>query len=369
MMRFLFVAPSTATLGSGAGGGTELSLINLARQLLLMGHQVHVLAAAGSRLPGIPMTTTSGVPTVSPVNQPRDLPIQVSVPSVLGNLWELAFQRHNEFDLVVNWGYEWLPLYLSGFFRVPVLHVIGQGSLTHALDAALQQVVERFPGSVAVHSHAQSATFRFAQSALQAGRDPFFVLPCGIDLTQYQFVEQSDGSVCWVGRIAPEKGLEDCAALAQQMQQPVQILGRMQDVDYWYRIRRAFPEAPLKYRGFFATHDMQAILGQAKAMLMTPKWIESFGVVVVEALACGVPVISYRRGGPTEIIEDGVTGFLVEPDAVDQLQAALGRLDQIDRQACRHHAAAHYSLEAMAQSFLGWTETQLNRPKNYSSSK
>jgi len=354
MARFLFVSTPAAALGSGSGGGIELNVINLARQLQQQGHSLHVLAPAGSRLPQIPLTTVAGLPGSLPPLLPRDLPIHIATGSVLNHLWELAFQMHRDFDVVVNWSYDWLPLYLTPFFQTPVVHVISQGSLTNALDAALQQVVERFPGTVAVHSHAQSATFAFAQASLKAGRDPFVILPCGIDLTQYEFVETPQDTACWVGRISPEKGLEDCAALAQRLGLPIQILGRMQDVDYWYRVRRAFPEAPLKYRGFFPTQQMQAILGQCQALLMTPKWVESFGVVVVEALACGVPVITYRRGGPAEIIEDGRTGFVVDPDNVDQLQVALSTIDRIDRHHCRQVAETKYSLTAMTESFLTW---------------
>jgi len=180
------------------------------------------------------------------------------------------------------------------------------------------------------------------------------ILPCGIDLSQYDFVETPHDNACWVGRISPEKGLEDCAALAQRLKLPIQVLGRMQDVDYWYRVRRAFPEAPLKYRGFFPTQEMQAIVGQCRALLMTPKWVESFGVVVVEALACGVPVITYRRGGPAEVIVDGHTGFVVDPDDVDHLQVALSKIDQLKRRQCRQLAETKYSLTAMTQSFLDW---------------
>jgi UDP-glucose:tetrahydrobiopterin glucosyltransferase len=220
-------------------------------------------------------------------------------------------------------------------------------------------VLERFPGRVAVHSHAQASTFKFAREQVQQNQDPFFVLPCGIDLAQYQFVPATSGSLCWIGRISPEKGLEDCAALAQARQVPVNILGRMQDVDYWYRVRRKYPDAPLKYRGFFSTDQMQQILGNASALLMTPKWEEAFGMVVVEALACGVPVITYRRGGPAEIVEDGKTGWIVPVDNIEELNAAVERIPEIDRAACRRSAEASFSLEAMTQKFLLWTEQVL----------
>ena len=81
---------------------------------------------------------------------------------------------------------------------------------------------------------------------------------------------------------------------------------------------------------------------------MAPKWVEAFGNVAIEAMATGVPVISYRRGGPAEIIVDGMTGFLVEPDDVEGLVAAVGRIDELDRVACRQRVEEQYSIQALA---------------------
>jgi UDP-glucose:tetrahydrobiopterin glucosyltransferase len=82
--------------------------------------------------------------------------------------------------------------------------------------------------------------------------------------------------------------------------------------------------------------------------------VEAFGNVAIEALACGVPVISYRRGGPAEIIQAGRTGFLVEPDSVNGLVEAIARLDEIDRYTCRQQAEAEFSLEALGDRFETW---------------
>jgi UDP-glucose:tetrahydrobiopterin glucosyltransferase len=87
---------------------------------------------------------------------------------------------------------------------------------------------------------------------------------------------------------------------------------------------------------------------------MTPKWIEAFGNVAIEALACGVPVIAYRRGGPAEIVMDGKTGWLVQPDSVERLVEAIARLDQIDRAACRQQVEADYSMAAMGERIERW---------------
>ena len=92
---------------------------------------------------------------------------------------------------------------------------------------------------------------------------------------------------------------------------------------------------------------------------MTPKWVEAFGNVAIEALACGVPVVAYGRGGPLEIIEDGVTGYLVKPDSVDGLVAAIAQLPRIDRATCRAQAEAKYSLAAMGERTEAWLRKSL----------
>jgi UDP-glucose:tetrahydrobiopterin glucosyltransferase len=87
----------------------------------------------------------------------------------------------------------------------------------------------------------------------------------------------------------------------------------------------------------------------------------------MEALACGVPVIAYRRGGPAEIVQDGKTGWLVEPDSVAGLVAAIERLAEIDRKACRHHAEQDYSLEALGDRFERWLTSVVTIPLRYTS--
>jgi UDP-glucose:tetrahydrobiopterin glucosyltransferase len=99
---------------------------------------------------------------------------------------------------------------------------------------------------------------------------------------------------------------------------------------------------------------LQKALGHCRGLLMTHKWVEAFGNVVIEAMACGVPVISYRRGGPAEIVEDGVTGWLVEPDCLDGLVAAIARLPELDRSACRRRAEMEYSMRAMGDRVEAW---------------
>ena len=84
-----------------------------------------------------------------------------------------------------------------------------------------------------------------------------------------------------------------------------------------------------------STDKLQKELGECRALLNTPKWNEAYGNVIVESLACGVPVIAYRRGGPSEIIQHGETGFLVEPNNKNSLLSYLSIVNQINRRNCR----------------------------------
>lgn len=348
-MKLLFVSTAVGPLGAGIAGGVELNLLNLAGELIRRGHLVHIAAVAGSQTGDVPLVAAvNGLPPAFAQHEPRDQPVVLPHPSATANLWEAVRALETDYDLIVNWGYDWLPLYLTPFLHTPVAHVISMGSLQDTIDAAIAGVLRSFPGTVAVHSEAQAQTF--------AGIEGLVILPCGMDLSAYTFRPRAEPYLAWIGRIVPEKGLEDAFAVAELTGLALEIMGRLQDEDYFEATRNAYPRAVIRYRGFLPTSEMQQILGRAQCLLVTPKWVEAFGNVVVEALACGVPVVAYRRGGPAEIVVDGMTGFLTPPDDPHAMAAAIKNLPGIDRACCRAHAETHYSLGAMATRFLDWFE-------------
>jgi UDP-glucose:tetrahydrobiopterin glucosyltransferase len=335
-------------IGSGLGGGVELTLTNIARSLMALNHSVTVVAPEGSILNGIPLVSIAGNLQTTAQSQGRDALITMPANPVLGNCWNYARQVQSDYDVLINFAYDWLPFYLTPFFARPIAHLVSMGSLTDAMDQAIAQVAEQFPTTIAVHSLAQAETFSF--------RDRCFNLKNGFDLSQYQFNPTPKHHLAWVGRIAPEKGLEDAIAAVQQLRIPLKIWGVIQDESYWQDIQTNYPNAPIEYCGFLSTEELQQALGESTALLMTPHWIEAFGNVAIEALACGVPVIAYRRGGPAEIVQPGKTGWLVEPDRIDGLVEAISKLDQIDRKTCRLEAEREYSLAAMGDRLELWLD-------------
>ncbi|RMF27525.1 MAG: glycosyltransferase [Cyanobacteria bacterium J083] len=345
-LNLLFVSTSVGALGSGEGGGVELTVLNLVQEMQRRGHQINTIAPAGSVLKNASVIGIEGNIQTPVQTQTRDAPICFPGNSVLANMWEYARRLQHKYDLIVNFCFDWLPFYLTNFFDRPLAHFISMGSMTDALDEIMEQTAAAYPKNIGVYTKAQANTFSFAEKCR--------ILGSAIDLSLYEFNPQPENFLCWLGRIAPEKALEDAVEAAQISQIPLHIFGKIQDIDYWQKIQADFPHAPLEYRGFLPTRELQKEIGQSRALLMTPRWIEAFGNVAIEALACGVPVIAYNRGGPGEIVQDGKTGFLVEPDSVSGLVAAINNLDKIDRYYCRQQAEITYSLEAWGDRFEAW---------------
>ena len=355
-LRILLASTPVGALGSGVGGGVELTLHNLVYGLGDLGHHVEVVAPAGSLHVGERVHQIGGTLQSSSQHQGRQASIEMPAGSVLVGMWEHIADLQDDFDVVVNLAYDWLPFQLTRHLRVPVAHLVSMGSLNDAMDDAIASVARRFPGRLAAHSSAQARTFRDV-----IGDDAFRIVGNGIVTERYDMrpAADSSGSLGFVGRISPEKGLEDVARLSAITGRQVLVWGMMQDEGYWTRVVAEHPDARLDYRGFLPTDELQHELGGCAALVMTPKWLEAFGNVAIEALATGVPVITYDRGGPAEIVTDGVTGFVVPPDDIDALIVAVGRIGEIDRAACRRRVDEVYSTHAMAARVVGWIDDVL----------
>ena len=352
-MKLLLVSTPVGPLGSGLGGGVELSLYNIAKEIIRRGHDLQIVAPAGSTWDDLPMMQISGNLQILAQNLERTTPITMPSNPVLANMWDYVRQVESEYDLVVNFAYDWLPFYLTPFFKIPIAHLVSMGSISDALDQIIVQISTKFPGTIGLYTTEQAATFPVLSP-------PLYYLSSGIDLSVYQFCSEPKQQLAWLGRISPEKGLEDALAVANSTNISLKIMGKIQDESYWQKIQQDYPNAPFEYLGFLSTKEMQQVVRQCRALIMTPRWVEAFGNVAIEALACGVPVISYSRGGPASIIQDGETGFLVEPDSVAGLIEATKRLDRINRQACRDTAQKVFFLELLGELFEKWFVDILN---------
>ncbi len=382
LLRLLLLSTPVGPLGSGFGGGVEITVANLAQALAERGHRITVvtpaganlaavgleavdleaagleaagLEAAGSKTDAIKIVQMPGSLQKTAQTRSRSAPIVTS--PVLANIWDYAQRVRSQYDLLVNFAYDWLPFYLTSFLNKPVAHFVSMGSLSDAMDAVIKQVSVRFPGTLGAYTTSQTETFGQLNPLLD-----WQILGCGLALDRYDYCPNPAEFLAWVGRISPEKGLEDAIAAAIAAHRPLKIFGKIEDADYWRSLQPAIGNAArtsglpnsVEYCGFLPTEALQRSIRQARALLVTPRWVEAFGIVAIEALACGVPVIAYNQGGPSEIVQTGETGYLVEPNSVDSLARAIASIDNIDRANCRSQAERLYSLAAWSQRFEQW---------------
>jgi len=349
-LRVLVLSTPVGAIGSGTGGGVEVTLRGIASGLVACGHHVEVVAPAGSVSIGVPVHGVDGASQPSMQFVERSMKVGAPDGSVLANMWRFVRDHHREFDVVVNLAYDELPFRQASDLQRPVAHLVSMGSLTDAMDDAIASVLATNPRAVAMHSRAQVATYRGATDAVVIGG--------GIDVSSCRFVDapHADGRVAFVGRVSREKGLRDVVAASALAGRPLHVWGHLQDEAELSAACDVVDGARVAYRGFVTPEHLRAELGECAALVMAPKWVEAFGNVAVEALGCGVPVVAYRRGGPAEIVVDGETGHLVEPDNIEALAAGIARAGELSRPACRRSAEGDHSVEAFAARVEAWLD-------------
>ncbi len=263
-------------------------------------------------------------------------------PSIDAKVWEVlhvahVFERAGEFDLIHNQA-DFVPLAFSRLVATPVVTTIHGFSSDRILPAfkAYQDRVHY----VAISDADRSPDLRYAAT-----------IHHGIPLQDFPFDPRGSDDLLFFGRIHPDKGAAEAIAAARRAGRRLVMAGIVQDQGYHdAQVVPALDGRSVVYRGPLGGTDRTGALGAARALLHLVNFDEPFGLSVVEALACGTPVIASRRGSMPELIDHGVTGFLV--DSVDEAVAAIGRIGEIDRAACRAAVAARFTVDRMADRYL-----------------
>jgi glycosyltransferase involved in cell wall biosynthesis len=169
----------------------------------------------------------------------------------------------------------------------------------------------------------------------------------------YRFHPEPGGYLAVLGRICPEKGVDQAIAIAQRASIPLKIAAKVDAADEEYfesEIRHLLDDPLVEFIGEIGDGDKEAFLGGAAALLMPINWPEPFGLVVIEAIACGTPVIAFPFGSMPELIEPGVNGVLV--DSTEQAVSAVEALAALDRRACRRSFEERFTAARMAENYV-----------------
>ena len=349
-MRIVLISTPIGFLGSGKGGGVELTLNSLVSGLLSLGHSVEVIAPKNSKLyesnENAKLHFVDGEDQISWQHENYNSPVTIPDNSLLAGMLEKGLDIAKKADVLLNMSYDWLPIWMTLNVDIPIAHIISMGSESLVISNLLSKVYDKYPNNFAFHSKIQADDYPFIKKPIIIGN--------GFKLDNYTFQDSVDGPLAWVGRVAPEKGLEDAVYVADKLSEKLKVWGVTEDKDYATKIEQSFPKGTIDWMGFLSTNELQKELGKCRVLLNTPKWNEAYGNVVVEALACGVPVIAYKRGGPSEIIQHGETGYLADPDDKKNMISYVEIIKKIERKKCREWVEKNASTDIFANKVVNW---------------
>ena len=356
-LKLIFVSTPIGYLGSGKGGGVELTIVSLIKGLISLGHKIILIAPKGSKLPFeselLEIRLIDGIDQPSWQHKKKTDPILIPSNSVLPKLWEDVIDIGNQSDAVINFAYDWLPLWLTKTQAIKIFHLISMGAESLIMKETISEISQLFPFQIAFHTKRQSKDYSLKTNPIIVGN--------GFEIENYLFNENENGPLGWAGRIAPEKGLEDAVKIANNLGEKLLVWGLIEDKEYALKIENTFTKNIIEWRGFLSTNKFQDQLGRCRALINTPKWNEAYGNVIVEAMACGVPVIAYDLGGPGELIEDGFNGFLVKKNDIEGMIKAIKLVSKIKRKNCRDWFEKNATNKVFAERVENWLYKGLNK--------
>jgi glycosyltransferase involved in cell wall biosynthesis len=344
-MRIAQVAPLTEAVPPKFYGGTERVVSWLTESLVDLGHDVTLFASGDSR-------TSATLEPMCPMSLRLDGTVRDPL-ALHMNMLEHVRRRADEFD-VIHFHLDYYPFSLFSRHHVPYVT-----TLHGRLDLPeLQPIFEAFPKVPLVSiSNAQRRPLPNAGwvGTIHHG------LPISL-LTPHPAVTPT--YLAFLGRISPEKGLDRAIRIAARCGLPLKVAAKVDAADRVYfdeEIRPMLTQGDVELVGEISDREKPAFLGGALALLTPVDWPEPFGLVMIEAMACGAPVVAFNRGSIPEIIEEGVTGFIVEDET--GAVAAVARSAHLSRDAVRRRFEQRFTSQRMAEDYLTVYRRLATKPK------
>ncbi|MDB5195264.1 MAG: hypothetical protein JWO84_448 [Parcubacteria group bacterium] len=330
-MRIAQIAPIIERVPPTKYGGTERVVHALTEELVQRGHEV-TLFATGDSLTSA--TLSSIYPTALRESKMKDL--------YGSNVWSLfnlgkAYERAEEFDIIHDHnGYLGLPA--ANISKTPVVMTC-HGPFTPENRHIYREL--RHPHLVTISdSQATVPGLNYAGTVYN-----------GLDLEPYPFSEDQDGYLLFVGRISREKGLHIAIEVALNVNMPLIIAAKLDETDRNYFTQYVEPYLSEKIRWIGEVDEVERnqLMSRAFCLVHAATWREPFGLTLIEAMACGAPVLGTNMGSIPELVEHGKTGFVV--NSVEEMIDAVFQVEKLDRRDCRAHVLGRFSAAHMTDGY------------------
>jgi glycosyltransferase involved in cell wall biosynthesis len=330
-MRIAQIAPVWFAVPPTGYGGIELIVALLADGLAEQGHDVTLFASGGSQ---------TKATLVSPLDEPPD-------PQLLGSVWYDAFHcaaaylHSDEFDVIHDH---------SGIIGPAIGAVRGAPPVVHTLHGPWTDQARQYYDLL--HRRVNLVAISEAQRNDNPGIQYAATVYNGIELDSYEYRAGKDDYLVYIGRANPDKGPERAIEIARAVDRPLtMILKRNEPPErtYYDEVIEPLLGSDVTVVANVSHAEKVELLGRAKAMLFPIQWMEPFGLVMTEAMACGTPVVTTNWGAAPELVDDGVTGFRRDTD--EALIEALGHIDDLSPADCRERVERLFSAEAMVKGY------------------
>lgn len=328
---------------------SEIFTFGLAEGLSKQGHKVHLFGAVGSKGNFKVVEPRHSVETAKNINGLYEYCAYTS----MNFLDFVAYCQKNEIDIIHDQTSE-MTITLANILNIPVV------STLHGV---------RPPSNLSEYYKLNRAIKFISPSQFVINSSPDLnfikVIPHGVDINKFVFQQEPGDYFLWVGRIIPEKGLDDAISAAINAGAKLKVAGYkpayLKDDSYYNSVIKRIKENPdIEFLGKANREEIHDLFAHAKAFIMPTKCDEAFGLVLIEAMACGTPVIAYNKGAVGEIVRDGEVGNLVEEGDIEGITDAIKKIDKISRKKCRQYIEETYSLSKMVENYLKTYYSLLN---------
>lgn len=349
-MRIAILGSVALPVPPPAQGGTEWIAYHQAIGLASRGHQIFLFAARGTRenfrnQKNIQVIEVGGGDVVSGSDKERHLDQSLTESSrklrleivYLSQAGGSLIEHKDQYDLILN------NMRGEGVF-LPVAKLLGKPffNVMHLnLFPELANLFSQFNTHIITISNAQRKSFPNLNYVATVYNS--------VDTEKFTFNPIPKDYLLMMGTIGRHKNQAEAIAVAKELGMKLVLAGKIRDKDYFDELKKNIDGEQIKWIGEIGFEEKLKLYQNAKAFIFPINWEEPFGLVMIEAMACGTPVVAFNRGAVSEVVRNGLTGYVLENHS--QMVEAIGKIDSVDRMACRRHVEENFTVSKMIDDY------------------